>query len=173
MANTQPEAHRNRAARLDLVRVAAVILALSLSGVALAQQPTQPPNHQPGFLDAISRWFQDSTANLNSSLKGTQDNLNTFGNQATGAAKDTADSVVRFPNTRVVTGRERCVLASNGAPDCRGAAETVCKANGLPTGKSLDIQTSEDCPVQVWVSGRAPKPGECKTHTFVTKAICQ
>ncbi len=171
MASMQREGYRNRATGLGLVAclAAALILTLAFGGVAVAQQPA----NQPGFLDAVSRWFQDSAANLNSSLKGTQENLNTLGDQATGAAKDIADSVSRLPNTRVVTARERCVLASNGAPDCRAAAEAVCKANGLPTGKSLDIQTSEDCPVQVWLSGRAPKPGECKTLTFVTKAICQ
>jgi hypothetical protein len=73
----------------------------------------------------------------------------------------------------VVTGRERCVMASNGAPDCRRAAEAVCRANGLPTGKSLDIQSAEDCPPQVWALGRPAQPGDCKTNTYVTRALCQ
>lgn len=168
---TKRDVFRSRKRLRQAAGAALVAFALALGGLGIGAAHAQQQN-QPGFLDAIGRFFQDSAANLNAGLKGTQDNLNNLGSQATGAARDTVDSVARLPGTRVVTGRERCLLSANGAPDCVAAAEAVCKAKGLPTGRSLDIQSAEDCPVHVLL-GRAARPGECKQNTYVTRAVCQ
>jgi len=151
----------------------------------------QPRAFEPGLLDALGRWFSNSAANVNAGLKGTQETLTDLGGRAgdaakgaasaaTGAAKDAAEAAVgaagdvaKFSATRVVTGRERCERAANGAPDCLTAANNVCRTNGFTTGRSLDIQSAQKCPARLWLSGRLPADGECAVETFVTRAACQ
>lgn len=122
----------------------------------------------------------NSVANLRSGATGARDNLGNLGSQAgdaakgaAGAAKDAADVVAKLPLTRIVAGRERCVTAANGAPDCRAAAQAICRGYGLGAGRSVDIQTAENCPASIFLSGRAPAPGECKLESYVTRAVCQ
>ena len=38
--------------------------------------------------------------------------------------------------------RERCPIAPNGAPDCKAAAEIMCRTKGFATGNSVDYQTA-------------------------------
>ena len=87
-------------------------------------------------------------------------------------AKDAAGSVVRIPAARVVTGHEVCKVAPNGAPDCVAAATAMCKARGFEGGKSADMTTADVCPAKVYLSGRNSGP-ECRTETFVSRALCQ
>ena len=104
-------------------------------------------------------------------LNATWGNVPAMGNQAGGAAKDVFDSaggvarttaeatkgaadmtlgyrrsLGRLSMARIVIGRERCTVAPNGAPDCRVAADTLCRANGYNTGSSVDFETAEECP---------------------------
>src|SRR5262249_48597966 len=102
-----------------------------------------------------------------------------FGDKAVDAGRDTvsgaqdaASSVARIPGTRVISGHEKCALAPNGAPDCNAAADAMCKAKGLASGKSLDMTTAEVCPAEVYLAGRRTGPG-CTTDTFVSRALCQ
>ena len=69
-------------------------------------------------------------------------------------------AVVRIPTARAISGHEKCQLAPNGAPDCVAAANTMCKAKGFGSGKSLDMTTAEVCPAKVYMSGRSTGP-EC------------
>jgi hypothetical protein len=78
-----------------------------------------------------------------------------------------------LPQTRILSGRAKCAVAGNGAPDCRLAAEAVCRQNGRAGGRTLEIQSAEECPTQVWLTRRQPEPGECKMATYVTRAVCQ
>src|SRR5262249_43058359 len=94
-------------------------------------------------------------------------------NQAQDNAKDAAGAIVRWPNTRVINGRERCELAVNGAPDCRTAASALCRGKGFHEGKPFDTQSEDNCPSRTVLSGRLPTPGDCKSETFVTRAVCQ
>ena len=80
---------------------------------------------------------------------------------------------MRLPTARVIRGHQNCPLASNGAPNCVAAAMTLCKSQGFNTGKSVDMTTAEECPAQVMLGHRDAAPGECKTVTFVTRALCQ
>ena len=75
-------------------------------------------------------------------------------------------------SARVAQGKERCELAANGAPDCQTAAENLCRKQGFAGGKSLDFTSAEECPARVYLSGRH-SPGECKTVTFISRAMCQ
>jgi hypothetical protein len=142
---------------------------------------------QPGFIDALGRWLGNSKTALDQQLRGTQDTIGDVGLQASDAVKDAAGAVKEvagaakqatgaiadLPNTRVVNGRQRCPLAANGAPDCSPAAVALCKGRGFAGGRGLDIDSAQKCPASVWLSGRSPQGGECRTETFVTRAVCQ
>jgi type IV secretory pathway VirB10-like protein len=151
---------------------------------------SQPPNanYQPGFIDAFGRFIGESASKLDSQLKSTNETLGNLGSQTTGAAKDAAQGaaqaavgtakeaagvIIGLPSQHIVTGRERCAAAANGAPDCRSAADAACRAKGFAAGKSLDTQSAQKCPARVWLSGRLPADGDCQLETFVTRAVCQ
>jgi hypothetical protein len=142
----------------------------------------------PGFIDAFGRFIGESAAKLNSQLnsqiKSTNETLGNLGSQTTDAARDVAKgavgtatdaagALVGLPNARIVTGRERCAAAANGAPDCRAAADATCRSKGFGSGKSLDTESAQKCPARVWLSGRFPAEGDCQLETFVTRAVCQ
>jgi len=180
--------------------LSAVVLLLSLAA-ASAQQAAPPPDPQappvqiaspeppppatsrPGFLQAIRNWFGRSFGAVNSGIKNTRETITNLGgtagraaksaaSTATNVAKGTADTIVRLPGTRLVDGREKCALAPNGGPDCYAAAAALCRNKGFAGGKSVETQSAQKCPARVWLSGRAPQPGECTSETFVTRAVC-
>lgn len=154
------------------------------------QKETTRP-YEPGMLESVGRWFKDSIDRVNSNIKGARGTLGDLGEGASGAAKEAAgmakdaaqsaadaaksaaSAVARLPASRLVNGRERCVLAPNGAPDCNAAAVAVCRSKGFASGSSLDIQSAQKCPARVWLSGRSAESGECEVETFVTRAMCQ
>jgi len=138
------------------------------------------PGFRPEFIEAFGRLLEDSAAKLNSQLNHAQDALGDIGSQtgdaakgAIGTAKNAADAIVALPNARIVTSREACAAAGNGAPDCRTAADAMCRAKGFASGRTLDTQTTQKCPTRVWLSGRPPAEGDCARETFVTRAVCQ
>ena len=167
------------------VRLAALTVLVLTAGSVLAQDtqlppepepqpqaepwPPQSPAFQPGFLDALGRWFDDSKAKLDEGIKGT-----------TGAAKDAAEAagqatgaILGLPGTRIVTGRARCTVAPNGAAECTSAANELCRSKGFGAGKGLDVNTAHKCPAWVWLSGRPAPDGVCTTETFVLRAACR
>jgi hypothetical protein len=156
------------------------------------QPPATPSEQKPGWFDTLGHWFDESVTNVNKSWdnmnKGLKSTLGAVGGQATdttksaaeaasnmakGAAKGAADAVGRLGTSRFVSGQTLCALAPNGAPDCRGAAESLCKTAGFTSGSSVDYVTSEKCPSEAYLAGRHPAPGECKTEHTVTRALCQ
>jgi hypothetical protein len=168
-----------------------LLLLFSLAAAAQDNAPSAPareaaPASQPGMLDSVGRWFKDSFGRFSSNVEGARDSFSALGDRAGGAAKDAADAakdaaaaakdatdaLVRLPNARVVEGHARCIMAANGAPDCRQAAEAVCKSKGFGSGSSLDIQSAQKCSARVWLS-RSREPGDCETQSFVTRAVCQ
>ena len=151
-------------------------MALTLASAAVAEerQPSQPPaGESSGPFGAIGRLFGDVFNGVTGDLKSMTGRVGDLGGKATDAAKDAAGTVARIPATRVVAGRQKCERAPNGGPDCQAAAEALCRAKGLAGGRSLDIQSAQSCPAQVWLSAREPQPGECATDSFVTRAVCQ
>lgn len=169
-----------------------MLLLFSLVAAAQNTAPNQPvrqavpaaaPVQAPGMLDSIGRWFKDSFGFVSSNVEGARDAVSGLGARAGGAAKEAAgaakdvakeatDAVARLPSSRGVEGHERCGMAANGAPDCQPAAEAVCRTKGFASGSSLNIQSAKECPARVWIS-RQQKPGDCKTQSFVTRAVCQ
>jgi hypothetical protein len=159
------------------VVLAALIMCVSSAGAQdgkLAQQP-----NQKDFFEEVGRWFDEQAAKINSTLTDTQKKINNLGDHAndvakftTQGAKNAADAALRLPNTRVISGHEKCQIATNGAHDCVAAAENLCKVQGFKSGKSLDMTSSETCPPKVYFSGHSSGL-ECKTETFVARAVCQ
>lgn len=161
--------------------------------------PVQPPPvEKPGFIYAFGRWwdsargkFEDLTRQSDNAAKGaadaTQDAVQNAAQATKGAATTTQDAVrnaaeatkqaatalLRLPGTRVVEVHQRCELAPNGAPDCGTAATSACRAKGFGGGHPVDVQSSENCPPSVWMSGREPVAGECPEETVVLMAACQ
>ena len=144
--------------------------------------------------------MQRSTADFNSSVnsalsvlphRAMTDAANSTANAATGAAKgaaaagqgvadavgsvarDTAGALSRLPGARIAVGRERCGVAPNGAPDCRMAALALCRAQGLPGGRSVDIETTEACPTDASLARWRGETVTCPTENFVTRSFCQ
>jgi hypothetical protein len=159
----------------------AVILVLT-SALAFAQDAapsSDKPKEDTGFFAAVGRWFSQQSANVNSTFRDARQKVEGLGQEAGAAAKstvegakDAAGAVVRIPNARAVSGHKKCELAPNGAPDCVAAANMLCKTKGFDSGRSLDMTTAEICPPKVWMAGRSTGP-ECRTETFVSRAVCQ
>ena len=143
------------------------------AGAGAANPGESAPLPRPGFVDAVGRWFDEGTTKFKSSLQGAQHSFDQFADQTRDAASDATGAVMGLPNTRIVPVRERCAVAGNGGPDCQAAATAACRGKGFSTGKSLDTQSEQKCPAQVLLRGRAPNDAECKTETFVTRALCQ
>lgn len=134
-------------------------------------QPGSPPAFQPGFVDAVGRWLEQGAAKLKSDMDGAQETLGKAGDRMRDAAKDVGGAV-GLPKARVTTGRERCLPAQNGAPDCEPAAVALCKAKGFQAGKSLETQSERNCSPRALLAGR-PSETECQREMFVMRAMCQ
>jgi hypothetical protein len=155
------------------------------------------PAHKPGLFEAIGRWIDRSSANFRSHLRGARERADSIGDDtaagsreisnraadvgktaveatrdAVEATRGAVDTVVRLPGARVIKGHERCATAPNGAPDCRTAAQALCRKHGYASGKSMDFTAAEECPARVMLSGREPE-AECRIVTFISRAMCQ
>jgi hypothetical protein len=105
-----------------------------------------------------------------------------FEKRAEEARKSAVDAMSRGPQPppvpaipppgRVMTGRERCGTAPNGAPDCVVAAQQLCRKHGFASGTSMDFTSARECPARAWAAGR-PDDAECLTVTFISRAMCQ
>jgi hypothetical protein len=171
------------AARVSLCLAFVLLMLVQAATAEEPQRPADDPASQaaprafePGFLHALGRWFEDSVAGMKNATPVLPDLGDRAGEATRGAAvaaRDAADAVARLPATRIVTSRQRCEPAGNGAPDCQAAANAACRSKGFGSGRSVDIESAQKCPARVWLSGRPPAEGECVLETFVTRAICQ
>ncbi len=182
------EPDRARVAAHAATGLLACHIAVFACVIAMAQTPApQAPSSAPanaptpaepqGFFDAFGNWVQQGVAGVGSGFGAM---VGAVGGQASQAAKEAADaarnaatSVTKLPVAGITAGRERCMLAPNGAPDCRVAAETLCRTKGYAGGNSVDFETIEKCPPRSRVSGRSAPEGVCTLEHFVTKALCQ
>jgi hypothetical protein len=150
--------------------------------------PASPAPENPGIVGAFGTWMQQGVTSMSSGFdamaKGAADAASTMAKGAadayTGAAnvaKDAAgaavDGVTKLPVSGFASGHEQCTLAANGAPDCRAAAENLCRARGFAAGTSVDYVTSEKCPPAYRLSSRERPEGICPMEHFVTRAMCR
>jgi hypothetical protein len=158
---------------------------------------SQPKPEPRGFFEAIGRWFDEGTAGFRSHVVGAKTSMDEFnqraeetrksigdsaaeisknavgaGVSAADATRDAVGAVAKLPMARVVQGRERCMTAPNGAPDCLAAAEALCRKQGFTTGKSVDFTSAESCPVRTYLGGKQSE-NDCTTVTFISRAMCQ
>lgn len=73
----------------------------------------------------------------------------------------------------MVKGRAACVVAANGAPDCKAGADKLCQSNGYKEGKSMDTDAAEKCAPKAFIPGRQRQPGDCKTENYEDEDVCQ
>jgi hypothetical protein len=158
---------------------AGAVMLMSAMAEAQEGRSSQREREDLGLFGNIGRWFDEQGEKFGSTFKDTGKGVENFGREAgvaakstVSGAKDAADAVVRIPGTRVISGHAKCHNAPNGAPDCVAAANSVCKAKGFETGKSLDMTTAVVCPPKVLLSG-SRGGAECKDETFVSRALCQ
>ena len=141
------------------------------------------------MFEAIGRWFDQGASSFREHLQGAKRRMDDLGDEAAtnsrnlsrGAAdagknaadatKGAVDAMSRLPTARMMSGRENCVVAPNGAPDCLAAAEQLCKKHGYASGKSMDFTSAEECPAKVYLGGGSA--GDCQTVTFISRAMCQ
>jgi hypothetical protein len=184
--------------RLTARTASIAVAALLLAGAAAAQAPQQipqpapqaqqaptplqapaaPPQQpqegtRPGLIDAFGHWIQGSVSDWNSGVHDATDVAKDAADAAGTVTRDTAGAVARLPGTRVISERATCPTAPNGAPDCRIAAETICKRHGFGSGSSIDFQTAKKCPPIALNRPNGEPPPPCVLESYVTRALCQ
>jgi hypothetical protein len=136
-----------------------------------APAPQQGP---AGPFGTFGRFIDESLRGLGQGLKGAREQMDDLTGRAGSAAKDAAGSVnLRRPG--VVVGRERCLPAPNGAPDCATATTVMCRANGFESGSSIDMQTEQKCPAATPAGPASPPMNEsqCWLESYVIRALCR
>ena len=115
----------------------------------------------PGLINEIGKLLE-KPASMLPTLKSPKETID-----------DAADALSRLTTSPGVKGRAACPVAANGAPDCKAAADKLCQSKGFKEGKSLDVDTARNCSAKALLSGRKPEESECRTETYVTRAVCQ
>ncbi|WP_454632886.1 hypothetical protein [Bradyrhizobium cenepequi] len=131
--------------------------------------PSPAREENPGLINEISKLFEKSKSIL-PPLKSPSETVNDLNTRA----KDAGESLSALTKpSSVVTGRSACLVAANGAPDCKAGADKLCQSKGYKEGKSLDTDAAEKCSPIVFLPGHKRGPNDCRTENFVTRAICQ
>jgi hypothetical protein len=134
-------------------------------------EPAPPParEEKPGLINEMGKLFEKSLSILPKmkSPGETIDDLNA-------RAKDAGESLSNLAKpSQMVSGRAACLVAANGAPDCKAGADKLCQSKGYKEGKSLDTDAAEKCSPKVYLPGHKREPGDCKTDNYVIRALCQ
>jgi hypothetical protein len=137
----------------------------SAQGAPEQSQRTPPdhpaPKENPGLINEIGKLLE-KPASMLPTLKSPKETID-----------DAADALSRLAKPPGVKGRALCPVAANGAPDCKAAADKLCQSKGFKEGNSLDVDTTRNCSARALLSGRKPEESECRTETYVTRAVCQ
>ena len=64
---------------------------------------------------AVGRWLEEGASKFKSDMQGAQEKFDQFGGQARDAAKEATGAIIRLPNARPLTGRERCAPGVDAA----------------------------------------------------------
>src|SRR4051794_24985392 len=169
----------NPVLRLGTLTIAGLSLVLAFGGARWPQSPPPAPGgaeqgpkaapppptpappareDNPGLFNEMGKLF-DKLPSILPPIKSPSETMNDL-------------SRLAKPST-MVSGRVACPVSSNGAPDCKQAADQLCLSKGYKEGKSLNADSAEKCSAKVLIPGRQRKPDDCHTDTFVTSALCQ
>jgi hypothetical protein len=146
--------------------------------VAPPGEPAPPPvslrpEDNPGLFNGIGKMFEKSLS-IFPPLKSPGETIDDLNARAKDATKDAADTLSRLTRpASIATGRTICPASTNGAPDCKSAADKLCQTKGFKEGKNLTIDSVEACSAKVLIPGRTRKPDDCRTDNYVTRALCQ
>ena len=133
-------------------------------------EPAPPRREEnPGLINEIEKLFEKSKSLL-PPLKSPSETIDDFNARTRDAGQNLSN--MAKPST-MVSGRAACLVAANGAPDCKAGADRLCQIKGYTEGKSLDTDAAEKCSPKVYLPGRKREPGDCKTENYVTRAVCQ
>jgi hypothetical protein len=128
-----------------------------------------PPRENPGLINELGKLIDKITPS-----KSAGETLDDLNSRTKDAVKGAGDTLSRLTKTgAMVSGRTACPAAADGTPDCKSAADQLCKAKGYGEGKSLNTDSAEKCSAKVLIPGRQRKPDDCHTDTYVTTALCQ
>jgi hypothetical protein len=144
-------------------------------------QPLTPPAQKEGFFDALGKWWDKSAAEWDAGMKKLKSSIDETNERnakaaadatrdAVTATRDATDALIKLPTIRIIEGKERCLLAPNGSPDCNAAAEKICKGKGFTSGKSADIESARKCSARALLSR---SDADCVNETIVIRAACQ
>ncbi|MBK3662372.1 hypothetical protein JJE66_14080 [Bradyrhizobium diazoefficiens] len=135
---------------------------LQEQGPQAAPPPSTPAaparEDSPGLIHEMGKLF-DKLPSILPPIKSPRETMNDL-------------SRLARPST-MVSGRVACPVSSNGAPDCKLAADQLCQSKSYKEGKSLNTDSAEKCSAKVLIPGRQRKPDDCRTDTVVTSALCQ
>jgi hypothetical protein len=134
--------------------------------------PPEPRRENPGLINEIGKLFEKPSLNL-PTLKSPQETIDNLSTRAKDATKDATDALSRLTKSPGVSGRVKCSVAGNGAPDCKMAADKLCQSKGFKEGQSLETDSTRNCSVASLLSGRKPDESQCRTDNYVTRAVCQ
>jgi hypothetical protein len=170
LAQTAPAPPPNGAAAVQPTPAQTTAPATAAAAQATQLFPAQPPPAvKPGFVYEFGHWWDSAHGGANGAAQATQDALE----HAAEATKDAATTIMQIPGGRFIEVHQRCAPAPNGAPDCRSAAAFACRAKGFHDGNPINVQSSQNCPPAIWMSGREPGPGECPQETDVLMVACR
>jgi len=139
-----------------------------------AQSETAPPanaparDENPGLINEIGKMFGKLPT-----LKSPGGSIDDFNERAKDAAQSATDTLSRLTTPLMVPGLMVFPVSANGAPDCKTASDKLCRTKGFKEGKSLLTDSAEACSAKVLIPGRTRKPDDCRTDTYVTRALCQ
>jgi len=138
-----------------------------------APQASPQPSDSPGLIHEMGKLFDKSLSVL-PSLESTGETLDDLNARAKNAVKGAGDTLSRVAKPgSMVSGRVNCPGAANGTPDCKAAADWLCKTKGYKEGNSLNTDSAEKCSAKVMIPGRQRQAGDCHTENYVTSALCQ
>jgi len=133
-------------------------------------EPAPPAREEnPGLINEIGKLFEKSKSML-PDIKSPSETIDDLNARAKGAGESLSN--MAKPSS-MVSGRAACLVAANGAPDCKAGADKLCQSKGYKEGKSLDTDAAEKCSAKVFLPGRKREPGDCRTENYVTRALCQ
>jgi hypothetical protein len=135
---------------------------------AAAEPAPDTTRRNPGLVEEIGKLLKDSASGLTSKLPTPGQALDGL-NSGTKDATDGLKRIAPLSGQSMVNGRTICPAAANGAPDCKTAADQLCKEKGYGEGRGVDIESTQKCSAKSYFTGQ----GACRTENFVTRAVCQ
>ena len=133
-------------------------------------EPPPPPREEnPGLINEIGKLFEKSKSLLPTAEEPGRDHRRSQ-RARQGRRREPVEHRQALDHG---DGRAACLVAANGAPDCKAGADRLCQSKGYKEGKSLDTDAAEKCSPKVYLPGRKREPGDCKTENYVTRALCQ